>query len=513
MDRLPRIFRGMNFRSKFQFDTQPRYDVDELARILGMTYRDALPFALEWMDESEQRASILSETIIFEHGISASTRLAQQQKIRSQARRFCVLTEAFRQVLMHHSMMYISAGFSLMSPSGVRERHSGFFRLPEEPASTELVMHSEDIVYSMWDQRFLVDHVEDEITSMKRHGTPCGIHQLILDPPTEHQSFIESEELSTHVYSITPAPDAYRDPSDPYCLIASKMKLLPVDLFMLCNDILIRQGLRSPFQSLFRPDDEDDEDDEYDYNEDNEFLDIHSGFFFGLLKDTAWARWRLDDAGVSMHRKILALTFMAVVEFQRYQGVRHTIERYLSLAYERWVDTIFCVTPPISAMHNTIGNYHLMKTAIISGMIRDEYDRISGGFGFIHLTSKTFMMTAMARSFESVGRVFTDTLQLKLPGFDVHALLSMTMKMGMFGQIARNNRQAWTYLLVCNTTHPELELLDPDEVLSELGRRIFLEDAPDFSGEEDAETTCQQHRLIVEFCRRRAQGIAMSGIV
>lgn len=513
MNDIPQVFYGMHFRSKFGFDTTHRYDVDQLAEIFRMPYMDALIFALQWMRESQANTRILSETILFDHELSEPDRLDQEQTIRKQARRFCVLSEAFRQVLMHHSMMYMSAGFSLMSPSGVRERHSGFFRLPAEPATTELVMHSEDIVFNMWDQKLWVDHPEDEILSMQRHGTPCGIHQLILDPPTEHQSFIPVDELSTHVYSIIPVPDTYRDSVEPNCLIANKMKLVPTDLFILCNEILIRQGVHSPMQLLFWPRDDDDDDDDED-DDGAETLNFTSEIFFNLLKDTARTHWPFDDSGVSMHRKIMALTFMAVIEFQRYQGVRHILEQYLKRTYETWVNTIFCAIRSASNLHNTIGNYHLMKTAIISSMITDEYRGTSGNFRVTHPISAAFTAKAMARSFGTVKRVFEDTLQLKLPGFNVHELLSMTMVLRMFGELSRNNRRAMTYLLVCNTTNPDLELLDPREVLTPLGRRMFLEDVPDFSGEENAETTCHQHLLMVQYCRRRAAGIAMTlGIV
>lgn len=452
---------------------------------------------------------------------------------------YAVMLWTLREFLLERGMLFVSGDFHVQSAADEDQSQtiSGFSRLEGEPGKTSIV--NDGILSSLqWWHTMYFDNTDDSVTSMtSRTGSATDHALLVLTPDNSLYAFIEAQTLDELVHDVyhVELDDVRRTRNIDVSSGGARYKVL-VELNLgtivaLYIDSMVRRGLSDPMR-----------------------------LFTGRNTEPGGPEIFMSLKRYARHSRVFGREEISTLEFacammyiimlrHSYANERHLIHPLTGLYYEKWVDILFCITRDSDDLHNTVGDYRLMKTKQLENIMLSEYlywrenrhrmtnleiyeiallcnelyttfhshlvaddratevsdddggDRVPTGESPLHDTDVV--------AYHSGGKLPQWSFQLKLPYMDVHEFFRRYVMVAMYDLIQDgmdvDYMALWQYASDDPDAQHDLENLVP---LDQDQKDMLQEDVPDFSGEEFEITDCEQSAELLENASRRFMQIA-----
>lgn len=507
-------------------DSTPVMDV---ARIFDMDYGDAREYMSSWMERNSQlRTRVQRYSMEDSSSTGGVIHNNVRQRATEKARRFVLILETLRKVLVQHGMLYVSGDYYIDIGHGSHAVHSGFSRVVHDPSFRQCAVSFDELgnVSLIWNQKMFFSNDGDRIEALTSAcSSNNGNYQLLMDPTSEEDAFMHSDELGYHVYEISELAIPKRSPDPGQTHIDIPMQLTHEALFLLCNELLVRRGVMNPFELMHLEGD------------DITGHPISLGAMFLLFKKYAHVFGHSDrrshtgvfgrapaDDYVSMGAAVLALTFFYLEELLTYSNNNWTAPDVLVDSYARWMGHLFCrgsrVDKPV---YDTLCNQYLLKGQIMASMMQSDFIGVAGDSDYL-FPSRGQLMAAACTLYmaESEDNPFEWALQLRLVSMDVHKFMTMY---GLLEMDNLDDRQVTRELLsiflaVLQWHEPEFSV--PEDMVTEdeewlLGRQLTQEEVNvlgstenDFSTAQYTEMSFSQFRQIKLRSKHRQEQIVLA---
>lgn len=425
--------------------------------------------------------------------------------------RLAIVMETFREFIQTHGMLFISGDFVVHSdgqpePSTV----SGFSKLHYEPTPITMTVDSNQDVRLYWRQSVYFDDPSDKLmglrtTSHRNHEGRTifqsdGNYGLIINRNDTDDPFIHHQELHDHVFCASQLFFLRQSPSHGGRSIEIDMQLGLDDLLVMCNEMLLRMGVMNPFEVLFVP--------EHDADGNSLYMKALFRLFMKYAERCVMSGGFRDPRAV-----IIVLAVVCLMEYDRYRPLQETVPTVLTDQYSQWLAACTGSSLRLRTLTNTLGNFYLLKSSMLSNMLDAEFRNVAGDQD-TPLVPYAITTTLAVRKMliSETNKLHSWALQLRLPGMDVHEFLikyalqdyDHLYRIDMSDEIFR------AYLDVLRWYKPDFEITPvvqnsipvfPEKRFTQHEARLLLENVPDFSDFTHAEVT---HRMLYEIQRHGA---------
>lgn len=445
--------RALTFRAANDFS------IGDLSHVLDLQYESAVVESYAWVDSSAEMAEFVdSDVLPVRHPIDEDDGTDDNPReleiLINQGKRLFVVLECLRKVIYQHQMLYLGADFKLKPTArDTRETFSGFLCLTHQPESLTLEMAGHHMVLR-WDALLYMDHEGDYVAPMNpdRVNDDLGLHQLLIDPAHPHEHFIPVTRLSSHVFDVRSIKRVERAAAGGVVQRVSVTTDFRA-LFVMITEMMLSFGVTNPLGMLFG-------------GSPNPMVMTYTlpRLFNILQRYNALLRHESSSAAQSLHnilrRKVMILTFVALLELQRYFGAWSVVYEQLQRAYMHATKALLCIGTKGWHVHNMLRNYTLLKTRIMSSLIVAEFRKKWGDSRESHNDGGEVVSAGFARAFWDRDRYWLQkTFLLTLPGMDVHMITCMVLYAEDHGGVGvyRTVRPLYEFMVqVCRLEHPEL---------------------------------------------------------
>lgn len=368
------------------------------------------------------RIRIESYSVEHRSGDESDDFRSTESDLLSRCLRFAIIMETFRKFIQDYGMMFISGDFVLHSDGQPdASKVSGFSRLQYEPTPITVIVDSSQDIHIRWSQSVYFDNPSDELMGL--HSTPYidregrtisqpdGNLRLIINRDIMDDPFIHDQELRDHVFCASTVRVFRGSPSHGRRSIDIDMQLGLDDLLVMCNEMLLRMGMLNPFELLSTR--------ERDADDNSLYLKV---LFKSFMK---YARRCVASGGVNDPRAvIIVLAIVCLMEYDQYRPLPQTVPGLLVDQYCEWLGACTGSWLRMRSLTNTLGNFYLLKSSLMSNMLDVEFDKVVLDHGTRIVPLMVIMTLAVRKMLMGDSqRLHKWALQVRLPGMDVHELL------------------------------------------------------------------------------------------